>query len=133
MALTEELSLDGENIQAFKFSSYLLFKPEEIKNQQGSYFKVFTPFWKHCLRNWDLVKEPLGQACLNKQKNSHFTQGDNLELLPKNPNWAKDFEKIWQFERTKIINNFKKFLKTNLENYNENHLPLPYIPNGKSL
>jgi deoxyribodipyrimidine photo-lyase len=47
------------NIQTFKFFAYLLFKPEEIKNGQGSYFKVFTPFWKHCLKNWELVKEPL--------------------------------------------------------------------------
>ena len=29
------------------FNSNLLFDPESIKNNSGSYFKVYTPFWKN--------------------------------------------------------------------------------------
>ncbi|MGC6511546.1 MAG: cryptochrome/photolyase family protein [Parvibaculales bacterium] len=31
------------------FNANLLFEPWEIKNKSGGPFKVFTPFWRHCL------------------------------------------------------------------------------------
>ncbi len=36
----------------------LLFNPEDIKNLSGSYFKVFTPFWKSCLSKIHNLSKP---------------------------------------------------------------------------
>ena len=130
-----------KNIAVFDFKSYLLFQPDEIKNGSGSYFKVFTPFWKNCLKSWELVKSPLdyptlslpeakGEAAIhnNKEKTGlpreprslAMTKLGDLSFLPKDPNWAKKFEEIWHFDRATILKNFQTFLKNNLKNYNEN-------------
>ena len=40
------------------YNSHLLFNPEEIKNNAGSYFKVYTPFWRNCLSKL-IIRKPL--------------------------------------------------------------------------
>jgi deoxyribodipyrimidine photo-lyase len=108
------------NITVFNFSSYLLFEPKEIKNQQGSYFKVFTPFWKHCLKSWHLVRKPLNTAdCKFYPVFCPSENQDNLDNFSKN-NWGKKFENIWEFDRKIILSNFQKFLKNHLRVYQEN-------------
>ena len=37
------------NIECETFNGYLLNEPWEIKNKSGSFFKVFTPYWRHCI------------------------------------------------------------------------------------
>ena len=37
-----------EDINCVTFNGYLLNEPWEIKNKSGSFFKVFTPYWRHC-------------------------------------------------------------------------------------
>ena len=110
-----------KNIKIFDFKSYLIFDPNEIKNQSGSYFKVFTPFWKKCLTRWELDQQPL-EIPTFLSKNLHSKMGDLniLELLPKNPNWATSFENLWDFDQEVILKNFKNFLKNNLKEYKEN-------------
>ena len=39
-------SLIKKSIDCNSFNGYLLSEPWEIKNKSGSFFKVFTPFWK---------------------------------------------------------------------------------------
>ena len=129
-----------KNISVFDFKSYLLFKPDEIKNGAGSYFKVFTPFWKNCLKSWELVKPPLdyptsplklskGDASIiqnSKEKiglpfdlPSPAMTLEDLSFLPTDPDWTEKFAEIWHFDRPSILKNFQHFLKYNLKNYNE--------------
>ena len=42
-------SLRGQGIDAESFNASLLFEPGAVANKQGGPFKVFTPFWRHCL------------------------------------------------------------------------------------
>jgi deoxyribodipyrimidine photo-lyase len=125
-----------KNITVFDFKSYLLFEPEEIKNGAGNYFKVFTPFWKNCLRNWELVNAPLDLSGLLRRAVGTPRNDDVSSFIPnfstsslrggiadaeiqEDLNWAKKFENLWHFDRATILKNFQSFLKHNLKNYNE--------------
>jgi deoxyribodipyrimidine photo-lyase len=113
-----------KNIAVFDFKSYLLFEPNEIKNGAGSYFKVFTPFWKSCLKSWELVNAPLSipPTPSSLDKSGPTLQnliGPDLSRDDGVCNWAKKFENLWHFDRTTILKNFQTFLKNNLKNYNQ--------------
>ena len=42
--------LISENIEVKTFHSHTLFEPFSIKNKDGKLYKVYTPFWKQCLK-----------------------------------------------------------------------------------
>ncbi len=58
------------------FNSSLMLNLESIKNKQGQPFKVFTPFYKHCL---SLLDEHLGQEC-PKQLSSRIKLNTDVNL-----------------------------------------------------
>eukprot|EP01135_Chromosphaera_perkinsii_P001907 Nk52_evm56s212 gene=Nk52_evmTU56s212 len=105
--LFEKLSKLGISLQGH--TGQLLIDPEEIKNGQGSFFKVFTPFWRACLsqRNWpgttvEAPLELLRETGYLKNERSKggvgMPKSDQLsswELLPVKPNWAKGFTELW--------------------------------------
>lgn len=106
-------------IEFFSFNSQTLFDPKEIKNGAGTYFKVFTPFWKECLRNSDKVKKLLPEPNFGNVNFDLKIKSDNLDLLPK-INWAENFKEFWQFDYDKIDKNFAEFLDKKIENYHHN-------------
>ncbi len=90
-ALCKELGI------AFRrFAGTLLYEPDSIENKSGEYFKVFTPFYKHCrqhsVRNpCTLPKEHAGVI---RPKTAGLKLRD-FNLLPHQPNWAKAFRDYW--------------------------------------
>ena len=54
-----EAALRSSGVAVETFNGSLLHEPAAIRNQSGKPFKVFTPFWKHCLSLPDPVP-PLG-------------------------------------------------------------------------
>lgn len=115
-----KLRLKQDNIEVKSFNAALLFEPWEIKNQQGDYFKVFTAFWKNCLKHsqqFSILKIP--------KFNSFFENlaSENLmdwKLLPSKPNWAKAFDKIWQPGADGAKKRLASFLKDGLQGYAKN-------------
>lgn len=106
------------SIAVFDFKSQTLFDPKEIKNGSGNYYKVFTAFWKECLKNQSKIEKPLpAPKALPKQAVVKL-KNDNLNLLPK-INWAKDFKEIWEFDYKKIRKNFSNFTKNKIHNYKQ--------------
>lgn len=103
-------------ISAFFFKSQTLFNPSEIKNGAGEFYKVFTPFWKECLRNSDKISSTLPQE--NFSKNSINLKSDDLNLLPK-INWDFAFKNHWQFCHKKLREDLIDFLSKKLTNYKE--------------
>jgi deoxyribodipyrimidine photo-lyase len=87
-------TLKNQSIEVKSFDGYLLFEPHKIKNKQGNFFKVFTPFYKTCLEQpdpRDTINKPKVISCI-------ATSSDNLKdwkLLPINPDWSKDIVKEW--------------------------------------
>jgi deoxyribodipyrimidine photo-lyase len=83
-----------QGIKVQSFNASLLNEPWTIKNQQGDFFKVFTPYWKHCLKQ--LI--PTAPECINQWPKAWLdssVQLNDWHLLPTKPNWAKDFANYW--------------------------------------
>lgn len=98
------------------YNGSLLHEPSTIKNKQGSYFKIFTPFWNHCSAlsiNPDVLPAP--KIKLNKP-----AEGDALtawKLLPTQPNWAGGFSSIWQPGELSAQKKLRHFLTQKLIHY----------------
>ena len=95
--LKEKLKQNGIEIK--EFGSCLLFNPEEIKTTENTHFVKFPEFWKKCISvkksNFEILPIPL-KRFPKELKNIKSDDLDNWNLLPKNPNWAIEFENIWK-------------------------------------
>jgi deoxyribodipyrimidine photo-lyase len=88
----KKLLLD-QGVEAQSFNGSLLFEPWELKTGAGGPFKVFTPFWRACLRQ--AVVSPVVMPkfkCVIADGGIGF---ENLALLPVWPDWAAGFGKHW--------------------------------------
>jgi deoxyribodipyrimidine photo-lyase len=113
-----------QNIQVTSFNASLLNEPWTILNQQGEYFKVFTPFWKNCLKT--ISSKPTPSAY--QIKPMHQTQKIEIfsesimtwNLLPKHPNWAARFPEYWQPGELGAQEKLQQFIEHHLTNYKTN-------------
>ncbi len=113
-----------ENIQkiglrAESFPGLLLNEPWTIKNKTGEYFKVFTPFWKHCLTviNPHEIEKLHLKPALSSVKSCNINE---LELLPHSPNWAKHFGEFWQPGEEGAHKLLHEFLEQKITKYASN-------------
>lgn len=109
------------NIICHSFNGSLLFEPHTIKNKEGKPFKVFSAFWRHCLRQSSPQQPISAPTHLNfdKKFNEISDTLDSLELLPK-LNWAKGLEKDWIPGEKNAQKALEVFLEENLESYKKN-------------
>lgn len=112
-------SLAKRNIEAKSFNGSLLFEPWEIENKQGGYFKVFTPFWKHCLAN-ESIDVPISVPTLTTHEHASLsTPLTELNLLPKKPNWAQKMESFWTVSEQGAVKQLEQFLEEGIHHYAE--------------
>jgi len=118
--ITISKALKDLNIETQSFNSSLLFDPETIKNLSGSYFKVFTPFWKKCLTKLNNLSSPCqipeSINAIKLDKNEEFDL-DKLELLPKNPDWAKSWNNIYKISEENAHLVAQDFMENKMLNY----------------
>jgi len=93
--LKKQLSDDGVCVESFNGS--LLTEPWELKTGTGGYYKVFTPFWKALkaagpARAQTIPRPRKLDGAKTKVKSDKLS---DWGLLPKKPNWAKDFAAVW--------------------------------------
>lgn len=131
------------------FNGNLLFDPNTIKTQQGNYFQIFTPFFKHCLTQ-KLIDIATSQQSLdkytNKQLHVNFAQYDTCfaEYVYKShsqtyndaqiSNCAEDktFSSFGEPGEASALNKFEKFLAKTLAHYKDSRNNL-YNESGTSL
>lgn len=110
--------LKSLGIDVISCNGSLLNEPWDVLNQSGGYFKVFTPYWRQCLRQMkvrplmEISKWPDNQPIASLSL-------DQFDLLPKNPDWAINFSKFWQPGETGARNNLHLFLSEHLHGYKE--------------
>ncbi len=110
-----------QQIEIKRYGGYLLFEPEHIRTGSDQPYKVFTPFWKTCLKQLEprLTKQRTLEAItFSKVKIRH----DNLNdwgLLPTKPDWAAGLRDNWQPGEAGADKALHEFLQTGLKNYNE--------------
>ena len=91
-------SIKKEFTNLFNVNSYnssLLFKPNEILNNSGSFFKVYTPFWKNALNKLNL-REPLPIPKINFIYKKDISSVKKSEINNQSKMWEK-----------KILSHFK--------------------------
>ena len=116
-ALKAELKEQGLEVESF--NSSLLFEPWEVKNQSGTYFKVFTHFWKKC-NEIGIERTPLPKPKVTAHDFGKIGVAlESLELLPTKPDWAEGFRKTWEVGEEGAWKKFKKFLERPIQNYYE--------------
>lgn len=84
-----------EHLHVETYNASLLFSPEKIANKQGGYFKVFTPFWKHCL-SMPGPKEPLPAPEIHHARMVESETLESWKLCPTAPDWAGGLREMWQ-------------------------------------
>ena len=111
--------LKQEGINCRTFNSYLLNEPWEIKNKTGSFFKVFTPYWRHCnetIRNRIFkLKIQKIKFCNHNLKNSKNIQ--DLNLTNKKLKWTDKINKYWLPGEQNAQLQLQEFINNKADNY----------------
>jgi len=97
------------------FNSHLLVEPWQITNQQEKPFKVFTPFWKACLKHLD----PIETVKLKNPKwIQHDIPSDSIDdLQPRYPDWSTEMQKTWRPGELGAKQQLDHFIKHELNEY----------------
>lgn len=106
-----------KNIDVQNFNGNLLFEPWEIKNKQGGFYKVFSAFWRQCLENELPFREFPIPALKNQASSIDSDKLEDWDLLPKKPNWAKDFKNHWQIGEKAALKKLENFLEHKIQFY----------------
>jgi deoxyribodipyrimidine photo-lyase len=113
-------ALEAQKIEAKSFKAGLLFEPWEIANKQGNFFKVFTPFWKHCLTQSNSIGEPYEvPKFVPSTQRYNCDELAQWELLPTHPDWAGGLKKLWQPGEESAHQSLESFLDHRLKAYPE--------------
>ena len=93
---------------------------KEVKKNDGTPFKVFTPFWRNAEKHY-IEKIPSKKNKLKKclKKYSFFSNCiDQNEILPKKT-WFKNFEKLWSPSEENALKELRNFIKNRIKNYSD--------------
>jgi deoxyribodipyrimidine photo-lyase len=124
-------SLKSKNINFKIFKGNLLNEAHEIKKNDNTPFKVFTPFWKTAEKFYLDKGFQRSEKIKPKNKKIKFlSQSIKLETILPEKKWSKKFEKLWTPSEDEAIKNIKKFIKNELSDYGKNR-DIPGI-NGTS-
>lgn len=111
-------ALQKHNIEHHSFNSQLLTEPGKIFNKQGTPFKVFTPFWKSCL------KQLSPEACVEVPSMISVDDSpvsddlDDWHLLPSKPDWSAGLKDSWCPGEAGAHERLNTFLQERINAYN---------------
>ena len=115
-------TLKDAGFDARSFKANLLIEPWEISTKTGEFYKVFTPFWKACLKRFD---EQAPDAPLPAPKNIKTISDNNslsidaLGLLPEGEgNWHKEMIAEWQVGEHAAQETLRDFCQDGMGDYN---------------
>ena len=103
------------------FKGNLLNESHEIKKNDNTPFKVFTPFWKTAEKFYLNKGFQNSESIKKKIKKIKFlNKSIKLEIILPKKKWPKKFEKFWDPSEEQAIKNVKHFIKNELAGYGEN-------------
>jgi deoxyribodipyrimidine photo-lyase len=121
LAVAQELrtarALGEAGIDARGFNGSLLLDPNSIRNKQGGPFKVFTPFWRHCLE--EPVAEPLRLRPGPIHSPGRWPKSlriRELGLLPRS-RWDSGLEETWQPGEEGAAKRLRRFISKGVSAY----------------
>ena len=102
------------------FKGNTLNEIDEIKKNDGTPFRVFTPFWRTAEKYY-IEKIPPKEKVIKKcKKKINFFKNciESKKILPKK-GWFKNFEKIWHPEEKIALKELQSFIKERINHYSE--------------
>ena len=114
-----KIYLDSKNIENQSFNSNLLWEPWNISKEDGTPYRVFTPYYRKGCLNSEEPRLPTGKASIGSifsDKNSNTIS--NLNLIPK-IKWYTEMEEIWEPGERGAQKKLDQFLKEGLLDYKE--------------
>lgn len=112
--------LREQGLTAESFDGCLLHEPSRLKTGAGSFYKVYTPFWKALCSGpepRDPVDAPDKLVCSDREPKSEKLKDWNL--LPEKPDWAGGLRERWNPGEEGAWTRLDEFLETELEDYAE--------------
>ena len=114
---------------------------QDVKKNDGTPFKVFTPFWRTAEQIYlNSVPTKISKIQKKDKKFKYFKNNINpAEILPKK-NWYKKFEKYWEVSEAVSHKYLKNLINEKIKNYGTNRdIPSiegtsklsPYIKHGQ--
>ena len=115
------IALESKNVNFKIFKGNLLNEAHEIKKNDNTPYKVFTPFWK-VSEKFFLDKEFIHKQKIKiKEKKINFlSDTKNLDSLLSKKKWHSNFEKFWNPSEETALENIKYFIENSMSNYGEN-------------
>ena len=113
-------SLEKGNIIHKRFKGNVLNGVDEIKKNDGTPFKVFTPFWRNAEKYY-IEKIPAKDKKIQKcyKKKNYFKNCIRPEKILPKKNWFKNFEKIWFPDERSALKELQNFINEKINNYSE--------------
>ncbi len=113
-------SFEEKNINYKFFKGNILSEYKEVTKDDGTPFKVFTPFWRVAEEVY-LKKVPLRDAKLKKKNKKIFIfkQSSDLAKVLPNKNWFKKFEKYWTPSEINSDKVLKNLIDKKINNYHK--------------
>lgn len=108
--------LQNQNINVETFNGTLLQEPWHMHTQQGTPYKVYTPFWR-ALQQADIT-DPVEAPQYTTSKGDGIAL-EALKLCPTNPNWAAGWQDHWQPGEQGAWQRLEEFLAKGLIGYGE--------------
>jgi deoxyribodipyrimidine photo-lyase len=126
-------TLTDAGIQCNSFNGSLLFEPWEIQTGQKTPYKVFTAFWKTCLKTGlpRLEPQPAPSSLPPIPRGLESGVLDTLQLLPSIP-WDSGFHDIWKPGQAPALQELDRFIEEAIGNYNSDR-DLPGYPGTSRL
>lgn len=111
-------TLKKHGIEVKRFKGQLLHDPETMKTGAGSAYRVYTPFWRALERDGE-PREPVDapSKILAPKKFPESEKLADWNLLPKKPDWAGEFSKLWQPGEAGAGERLRSFLKKPVQTY----------------
>ena len=113
-------NLRSKNISFKIFRGNALNEIGEIKKNDGTPFKVFTPFWKNAEKYYIGKIPPKKKEVKKCKKKINYFKNciESNKILPKK-NWYKNFEKIWSPDEESALKELQNFINERIANYSE--------------
>ena len=113
-------NFEDKNVAVESFSASLLWEPWTISKDDGTPYRVFTPFYKKGCLNSEEPRLPAGKIDLSNLYSEDLSSDSitDLNLLP-TIKWYESFEEEWNPGEIGAEQNLNSFLDSGLLNYKE--------------
>jgi deoxyribodipyrimidine photo-lyase len=114
-------ALKDLDIEAHSFNGSLLWEPWEVVKNDGTPYKVFTPFYRKGCLGKEPPREPIKKPALTLANSKEGVSLDDLKLLPHKPEprWDKKMEQYWTISEDGAKKLLHVFLDNGLKNYKD--------------